>query len=371
MTPRDELLHELSGTLRGARRARQRLLDEIAEDLEDAIDHERARGMAPDAAEAIVARRFGTPAVVATLWNREQTMRRRAIRRNMLVLMIAVATAGGLGITQHASGKNSLTATRASRVIRGYGMSLTVPDGWSGRITHGLVRLRGAGLRIEIRESSPTNRLDPFFRRRSVPALRASDFRSAEHHLGFTVAGRHFAVLPFPARPSQAAIDVANSALRSFTVRAGRYYGQPLAPARFPKRPGWFVGARAGKLLAEGGQTETWASTVPYRDAPSQIPPHRTLARLPRDGVIIWVSLSRDSALRQRPFNSLSIRRRLIESSFEGLPKGVALYRASVRQASYDMGVWVFFKTLHPRAEVVARAQAQLDSLRLPSWPSG
>jgi hypothetical protein len=31
----------------------------------------------------------------------------------------------------------------------------------------------------------------------------------------------------------------------------------------------------------------------------------------------------------------------------------------------------VFFKTVHPRADVVARAQAQLDSLRLPTWPSG
>ena len=365
MTPYERVLHEMAVTLRGPRRARQRLLDEIAEDLKDAIEAEKAGGVAPDVAEAVVAKRFGEPTSVAYLWNRDQTTQRRAMRRNALILMIAMAIAGGLGITQYAFGAG------ASHVIHGYGMSLTIPDGWNGAITHGLVRLHGVDLRIEIRESSPTKRLDPFFRRRVVPTLHASDFQSAEHHLGFTLAGRHFAVLPFPARPSRAAIDDANTALRSFTVKAGKYYGQPLPPARFPKRPGWFVGARAGELLAEGGQTETWAATVPYRDSPSQIPPHRTLNRLPRDGVIIWVSLSRDSALRQRPFNSLNIRRRMIESNFEGLPKGVGLYRASVRRAAYDVGLWVFFNTVNPSIDVVARAQAQVDLLRLPTWPRG
>lgn len=274
----------------------------------------------------------------------------------LLVFVVLVAVATGAG---------------PSHVIHGYGMSLTTPDGWNGKITHGLVRLDGAGVRLEIRESSPTKRPDPFFRRRVAPTLRASDFRLREHRLGFTLAGRHFAVLPFPARPSQAAIDKANAALRSFTAKAGTYYGQPLAPARFPRRPGWFVGARPGELLAEGGQTATWAATVPYRDQPSQLPPHRTLSRLPADGVIIWVSLSRDSALQERPFNSLKIRRRMISSNFEGLPRGVGLYRASVRRTSYDVSLWVFFKTSHPTGHVIARAQAQVDRLRLPRWPRG
>ncbi len=177
-----------------------------------------------------------------------------------------------------------LTGSGTPTALHGYGMSITIPPGWHGRITHGLVRVRGEGLFFEIRESTPEARPDPFFRRRTVPTLHATDFRSAEHHLGFTLSGRQFALLPFPAqRVTPSAIRTANDVLRSFTAKPGRFYGQALPPARFPMEPGWFVGARGGKLLAEGGQTETWAATVPYRDPPLQIPPHRTLRRLAPD----------------------------------------------------------------------------------------
>jgi hypothetical protein len=258
------------------------------------------------------------------------------------------------------------------RVVHGYGMSIAIPRGWHGGITHGLVRLRGAGLRIEIRESTPTTKGNPFFRRRATPTLRARDFADTEHHLGFTLSGRHFALLPFPAaRPTPAAIRRVNGVLRSFTVRRGHFYGQPLPPARFPATAGWFVGARGGKLLAEGGQTETWAATVPYRDPPLQIPPTRTLRRLGPDGAIVWVSLSRDSALRMGPLNSLRIRRRLVSSSLEGLPRGVGLFRATANRPGYDVDVWVFFKRARPKQATIARAQAELDRLRLPIWPKG
>jgi hypothetical protein len=265
-----------------------------------------------------------------------------------------------------------IAASAPVHVVHGYGMSIAIPQGWQGRITHGLVRVRGQGLRIVIRESTPGPKADPFFRRRAVPRLGTKDFRSAEHHLGFTLSGRNFAVLPFPARrPSPAAIGSANAVLRSFTVRSGHFYGEPLPPARFPGARGWFVGARSGKLLAEGGQTESWAATVPYRDPPLQIPPTRTLGRLGPNGTIIWVSLSRDSALRMRPVNSLHIRRNLISNNFEGLPRGIGLFRATVRRSAYDLDVWVFFKTAHPTPPTVARAQTELDRLRLPVWPNG
>jgi hypothetical protein len=256
--------------------------------------------------------------------------------------------------------------------VHGYGMSVTLPLEWHGRITHGLVRVRGEGLRFEIRESSPGARPDPFFRRRMVPALHSSDFHASEHHLGFTLSGRHFALLPFPTqRPAPSAIRAANGILRSFTVKRGRFYGQSLQPARFPVEPGWFVGARGGKLLAEGGQTETWAATARYRDPPLQIPPVRTLRSLAPDGVVVWVSLSRDSAVRLRPWNSFHIRRRLISNEFEGLPRGIGLYRATVLRPGYDIDLWVFFKSVRPSARAIAGAQAELDRLRLPAWPAG
>src|SRR4051794_12826399 len=117
-------------------------------------------------------------------------------------------------------------AAGGAHTVHGYGLSLTIPNGWDGKITHGLVRLNGPGLRIEIRETSePTTRSDPFFRRAGVPKLRASDFRSREHHLGFTVADRRFALLPLAAHPSQQTIDAANAALRTFVVKRGTYYG--------------------------------------------------------------------------------------------------------------------------------------------------
>jgi hypothetical protein len=176
----------------------------------------------------------------------------------------------------------------------------------------------------------------------------------------------------FPAqRPAPAAIRTANAILRSFTVKRGNFYGQSLLPARFPSEPGWFVGARGGKLLAQGGQTETWAATVRYRDPPLQIPPVRTLRRLAPDGIIIWVSLSRDSAVRLRPSNSLHIRRSLVSNNFEGLPRGIGLYRAAVRRPAYDIDLWVFFKSICPSRRVITRAQAELDRLRLPAWPAG
>jgi hypothetical protein len=251
-------------------------------------------------------------------------------------------------------------------------MSMNVPPGWHGSVTHGLVRLRGDGLRLWIRESSsPISPVDPFFRRRIVPTISASEF-GVEQHLGFRLSGRRFAILlPSPSRPSAAALDIANAALRSFTVKPGNYYGQRLLPARFPARPGWFVGAEGGKLYAEGGQTETWAATVPYRDPPMQIPPHRTLGRLPNDGIIIWVMLSRDSAHRTGPVYPLRIQPRFITNSFEGLRPGIGLYRASTGKTGYELDLWLFFKTVHPAPNVIARAQEELDRLRLPVWPAG
>ena len=265
-----------------------------------------------------------------------------------------------------------IAAPAPAHLVHGYGMSIAISRGWHGGITHGLVRLRGTGLRVEIREFTPTTPADPFFRRRTVPTLVAGDFASAEHHLGFTLAGRNFALLTFAAqRPRASAIRAANRILRSFTATRGRFYGQPLRPARFGAAPGWFAGAHGGILRAEGGQTESWAATVPYRDSPLQLPPTRTLARLGPGGAVVWVSLSRDSAFRLRSMNSLRIRRRLVSNNFEGLPRGGGLFRATVHRSSYDVDVWVFFKTARPTAGAIARAQAELDRLRLPTWPRG
>jgi hypothetical protein len=38
-----------------------------------------------------------------------------------------------------------IAASAPVHVIHGYGMSIAIPQGWQGRITHGLVRVRGQG----------------------------------------------------------------------------------------------------------------------------------------------------------------------------------------------------------------------------------
>lgn len=111
-TPYERLLDDMAATLRGPRRARQRLLDEIAEDFKDGVEAESAAGVAPGAAEALVAARFGSPTAIVNRWNSDQALRRRAMQRNTLVLMTTVAMAGALGITQYASGKSSPTPPR-------------------------------------------------------------------------------------------------------------------------------------------------------------------------------------------------------------------------------------------------------------------
>jgi hypothetical protein len=117
MTPSERVLDELASRLRGPRRARLRLLDEIEEDLQDAIAAERVGGLDAYAAEELVASRFGSPTTVARVWNADQASRRRAAHRNTLILMIAVAIAGALGITQHASGKNSPAPTECTPTV--------------------------------------------------------------------------------------------------------------------------------------------------------------------------------------------------------------------------------------------------------------
>lgn len=110
---KEHLLAELARTLRGPRGARRRLLSEIDEHLTDAIGGELAQGFDPVTAETRILDRFGNPASVAAAWNAHQDARRGAMRRKVVVLAIAVAVAGALGVTQYASGKSSPPADRS------------------------------------------------------------------------------------------------------------------------------------------------------------------------------------------------------------------------------------------------------------------
>jgi hypothetical protein len=147
-----------------------------------------------------------------------------------------------------------------------------------------------------------------------------------------------------------------------------------VAPAQLPKPSGWHTGSAR---LKDAGcprcvQTESWASTVPYRDPPNQLPPWKTLAALRPNGLVVHVTRSWQPAepawaLRKHP---LRIARAQIHANFEGntAPGRVSLWNASTwRNGSY-VTAWVFFGSPHPNGRLVARAQTEIDGIKLPAW---
>lgn len=131
------------------------------------------------------------------------------------------------------------------------------------------------------------------------------------------------------------------------------------------------MGARGGTLLAEGGQTETWGgdSAIPRSTVAATARSHTSQA-----GARWSHHLGFPEPRQRRSAPTLELAshiRRLISSNFEGLPPGIGLYRATVRRPAYDIDLWVFFKSVHPAPRVIAKAQAELDRLRLPEWPVG
>jgi hypothetical protein len=124
MTASQELLAELAAALRGPRRARRRLLDEIREDLRDAVQAERNTGADAARSEAEVVARFGDATTVARRWNREHARRSVALRRNVVLVLAAAATAATLGVTQHASGKSSPTRSKGCKPLAEHSLGL-------------------------------------------------------------------------------------------------------------------------------------------------------------------------------------------------------------------------------------------------------
>jgi hypothetical protein len=144
-------------------------------------------------------------------------------------------------------------------------------------------------------------------------------------------------------------------------------------PARLPPGSTWRVGS--ARLPAAGCarcvQTESWASTAPYADPPNQLPPWRTLARLGPHGILVHVTRSWEPSppawvYRKR---ALTIVRSAIHANFEGNADArVSLWSTSTWRAGSYVTVWVFFGAPHPTVADVARAQAELDRTRFPTW---
>ena len=91
--------------LRGPRRHRRRLLEELAAHLDDAVRAELDAGAGRVDAEAIALERLGDADAIARSWNGHRRALRGARRRRLAAVAFACVAACALGVTQYAAGK--------------------------------------------------------------------------------------------------------------------------------------------------------------------------------------------------------------------------------------------------------------------------
>ena len=140
---------------------------------------------------------------------------------------------------------------------------------------------------------------------------------------------------------------------------------------RFRAAPGWYVGSKrmrscVGGTRARCVQAEAWASTVPYRDCANCVPPHNTLAGLPPDGIIIQLIDARERPP-YGPFRSWppQLHASQVHGPFEGEPSRFSVVQLVARSRDgVEHSLFVWFGRPHPTAAQLARANAELQTVR-------
>jgi hypothetical protein len=145
-----------------------------------------------------------------------------------------------------------------------------------------------------------------------------------------------------------------------------------VTPPRFQSAPGWHVGSTrthscSGVTRGRCVMAEAWASTVPYRDCPDCVPPHKTLATLPPDGIVIQLTDARERPpYGQRGSWPTRIRAsQIISGPFEGTPAHIS-YTQLVVRSPHDVEhfLFVWFGRPHPTPQQLARANTELQTVR-------
>jgi HAAS len=113
---RDRYFQALAAELGGPRAARERLLAELRDHLDDAIADEVTVGCAPDDADHIALTRLGAPTDISAPWSILVRRRRRETRKRAGVIALAAATACALAVVQHASGHRQPSTTCTTTV---------------------------------------------------------------------------------------------------------------------------------------------------------------------------------------------------------------------------------------------------------------
>jgi hypothetical protein len=318
-----------------------------------------------------------------------------SVRPAVCVLILALATACG-------------SAAPAAGPTR-YGISIDVPEGWHGEITRGTVRLGTTPPGTELgtddvavtlfeyeiappdSAASAAETFDGAWPVRfGVADVAAADSRgaiddaNAPGRRAVLVHGRYFNVfLESGSRAvSERRIDELNDALARIEVEAGDFYQGSAEPVVFPEREGWHtVSTGPTPRYAHGEYVQTAAATIPYRNGPNDLPPARTLEALPRDGVLLWVGLTRYARfppsrwdgksdtfkLRQAPPYQLADLERL--DGWEGQVRDIPEYRLWATSADqYQVDLRVYFGRGDPTEAMLTEADAVLRSLRFPNW---
>ena len=140
------------------------------------------------------------------------------------------------------------------------------------------------------------------------------------------------------------------------------------APA-FPGGPVWHTGsvpphACPGVTAERCVQASSWASTVRLRDCANCLP-HKTLAVLPPDGIVIQLTVAREKPLRaNRGAWPAVLKARDVYTGGEGIPRRFGTVQRYVTANHTEHMLWVFFGRPHPTAHQLAAVNAQLRGLR-------
>jgi hypothetical protein len=146
-----------------------------------------------------------------------------------------------------------------------------------------------------------------------------------------------------------------------------------VTPPRFQAGHGWHVGSTpthacdVGVTRGRCVMAEAWASTVPYRDCPNCVPPHKTLATLPANGIIIQLTDARERPPYGQPgsWPTQISASQVISGPGEGTPPQVSYTQLVVRSShNVEHFLFVWFGRPHPTPQQLARANAELQTVR-------
>jgi hypothetical protein len=262
--------------------------------------------------------------------------------------------------------------------IGGYGLHANLPPGWTGGVARGEVHAGDGAIDLSINEFDAPGS-ESFVTGRMPLLIGSTEFVHQARGMGYETGrsfienGRQFQLWVRSAheQPSPEELAHANAFLASFTADGGDFYPGTVEPATFAPAAGWNSGnTGAAEIKPDGQQTMSWTSTIPYRDSGLQFPPTQTLEALPPGGIVlvVWLQQYRqsDAGSGESPFRLEDFER----GSFEGIPPENDARMLRARTGNCDVTVWALFGRAQPADEQLQRAQAELDRLRLPDWPS-